>query len=138
MEGNGYVDPREFSRLMGEKDETIEGAKIRIRRIGAAEMLELGGGLDLSVYLGLGRQNRETPTLEEATAHGAFLRRVVVRGMVKPVVVDPHDAKAPIAAEPDGAVNVDDIADEHLGRLAGHILVLSRHSLLEAQKVRPS
>ena len=130
--GNGACSAADLRRVSSEALVEFEGVKVRIRRIGTAEMLEIKGGLDISAYLGVQKQAKPQ-TAEEVEAHGEFLRQLVLRGVVEPKVIDARDGEQ----VPDDVVAIGAMADERIGALAWRVLSFSAHSAVEAQKLRP-
>lgn len=130
-EGKDYATPESVRAALREKDVEVDGQRYRVRRIEPAEMVEIGGGLDLTGYLPGGKRERK-PDAVEAEAQTRFLGMVVSRGVVSMRVLEPG------AEAEDGALQVEELSAEIVGGLAGAVLGHSGHSLREAIRLRPS
>jgi hypothetical protein len=130
---NGYVSADRLREALREKDIEVDGFRWRIRRIDPAEMLELGGPLDLGVYLPRSKRRRERQVDEDsAEQEYTFLCRVVARGVVSVQIAEPGQPAA------EDAIHVEELPADMVGRLFAAIMAHSEHSLREATRVRPS
>lgn len=126
MSDNGYINAAALLALARMDVECPDGRKYRIRKIDPAEMASLGGGIDLTVYLKRQRENKE-PTEDEAEALLKFQNAVVVAGVCSLDIT--HDDA--------GDINVRDLPQEDKDLLLPRILVFSKLSKEEAEKLRP-
>lgn len=130
---NGFATAASVREHCKERVVEVEGEKYRIRRVGPAEMIELGGSPSLEGYLP-GRRQRtvEAPTGEEAEKQGLFFDRLVSRCVTSMEILE--------ADEParEGAIHVGELSPEIIAALGLRILHHSEHNVREAFRVRPS
>ncbi len=126
MGDNGYINASALLALARMDVECPDGRKYRIRKIDPAEMASLGGGIDLAVFLKKQRENKD-PSEKEAGQLLEFQDKVVVAGVCSLDIT--HDDSGDIA--------VRDLPQEDKDLLLTRILVFSKLSKEEAEKLRP-
>ena len=126
MGDNGYINASALLALARMDVECPDGRKYEIRKIDPAEMASLGGGIDLSVYLKRQREKKD-PTEKEAEQLLKFQANVVVAGV----------SSMDITHDDSGDINVRDVPQEDKDLLLPKILVFSKLSKEEAEKLRP-
>ena len=126
MSDNGYINAAALLELARMDVEVPAGRKYRIRKIGPAEMASIGGGIDLTPYLKMEKEKKE-PTEEEAIRLVKFQDSIVVAGV----------CSLDITHDDSGEIEVSDIPIEDKAVLMTKILLFSKLSREEAEKVRP-
>ena len=126
MGDNGYINADALLELARMDVECPAGRKYKIRKIDPAEMSSLGGGIDLTVYLKKEKASREL-TEDESERLLKYQAKVVVAGVCSIDVT--HDDS--------GDINVRDLPQEDKDYLLPRILLFSKHSREEAEKLRP-
>ena len=134
------MTPEEFRASRRQNVKLPNGMEFEIRRLGALDLLRMGGSPDLRPLVGKSKQE----VLKSVGKHfndlwehvlgnlmedRDFLEKIVMAGVVSPKVVKEQDAQ--------GTVCVADITQEELSILAGGIMDFSFLTKKEAQKIDP-
>ena len=132
MSDNGAYSTAEDLRKRYRLDVEIDGEKYEIKKIGPAKMASIGGSIDLMPFL---KQAKKNTVPDEAEAEGiiAFRDKVCVAGVCSHALVILGDGEKP----KDDEFDIDELPEHHKTHLWLAILVLSRLSKEEAEKLRP-
>lgn len=134
------MTPEEFRESRRQKVQLLGGMEFVIRRLGALDVLRLGGTPDLRAYIGKPRadvlkaigkhlEDLWKGILADLGEDREFHEKIVIEGVVSPKVVKEPEL-------PD-TVCVADLAQEELSILAGGILKFSLLTKQEAEKIDP-
>lgn len=132
MTDNGsYLTP-EVLHGLARMDVPCPTGLYQIRKLGPAEMSEIGAGIDLTHYLEKGEPNpKKSYTEEQQRNILSFQDRVVARGISSMrVFVDKAD-------QGDGEIWIGDVPGEDKHKLFPAILVFAGNSKEEAAKLIP-
>lgn len=134
------MTPEEFRESRRQKVKLPGGMEFVIRRLGALDILRMGGTPDLRAYIGKPRadvlkaigkhlEDLWRGILADLGEDREFHEKIVMAGVVSPKVVKETEL-------PD-TVCVSDLAQEELSILAGGILKFSLLTKKEAEKIDP-
>jgi len=125
-DNNEYVRASELLDL-ARMDVETGGRKYGIRKIGPAEMVSLGGGIDLSVFLEADK--KPEPSEEDASRIFEYQDKVVAAGVTSIRIALGDDA--------DGEIHIRDLPQQDKADLMSKILLFSGLSKEEAERTRP-
>ena len=134
------MTPEEFRESRRQNVKLPCGMEFEIRRLGALDVLRMGGSPDLRAYVGKPRsdvlkaigkhlEDLWKGVLADLGNDREFHEKIVMAGVVSPKIVKEPEA-------PD-TVCVGDLAQEELSILAGGILKFSLLTKKEAEKIDP-
>lgn len=134
------MTPEEFRESRRGKVKLPNGMEFEIRRLGALDLLAMGGSPDLRPLIGkpkaevlkaVGKHLEDLwkNVLGEFAGDREFLEKIVMAGAVSPKIVREDSAQ--------GTICIADLLQEELDILAGGILQFSFVTKREAQKIDP-